>query len=121
MDDYGRPYNGYGFLEEEEDWQCYDEKLLKAGVSYPTSYKMLKLKNLHDYFLTLRECYIDVIHSIHLQWIGPNNIDNIVSVKKWRKNNVFHSSITWPEFPYKLVNMLINFMTVEYLILQLLP
>jgi len=50
---------------------CYDEKLKVAGVEYPNSYKKLKLEKLHDHFLILRECYIDVIHSYHLQWIGP--------------------------------------------------
>jgi hypothetical protein len=70
LDKDGKPYNGYFQLEDERDWACYDEKLSVAGVKYPNSYKKLKLEKLHDYFLILRECYIDVIHSYHLQWIG---------------------------------------------------
>ena len=65
MDNDGRPYNGYFLLEDERDWTCYDEKLSEAGVKYPNSYKMMKLENLQKYFLILRECYVDVIHSVH--------------------------------------------------------
>jgi hypothetical protein len=107
LDKDGRPYNGYLLLEDERDWASYDEKLKGAGVWYPTSYKKLKLENLHNYFLILRECYIDVIHSYHLQWIGPKNVDSIVSVKEWERNDSFYCSMNWPEFPDKLVNVII--------------